>query len=160
MRSANHGCWVLQNCGSSSRCTASSWLSTGAIAAIVSLVRDDQLAGRRCGAGGELVRRLQQLVVGHAAVHEATPLGGSAVEHFAEQDRRHRGLGTGDASQHPRVPAPGMEAELQETGVELGSAAAMRTSQPSAMFIPAPTAAPLTAAIVGSGLRATRRNPS
>ena len=36
----------------------------------------------------------------------------------------------------------------------------MRTSQPSAMFIPAPTAAPFTAASVGSGLRAIRRKPS
>ena len=37
---------------------------------------------------------------------------------------------------------------------------AMRTSHPRARFIPAPTAAPLTAAIVGNGLRATRRKPS
>ena len=38
--------------------------------------------------------------------------------------------------------------------------AARRTSHPRARFIPAPTAAPLTAAIVGSGLRAMRRKPS
>ena len=36
----------------------------------------------------------------------------------------------------------------------------MRTSQHSARFIPAPTAAPLTAAIVGKGVRAIRKNPS
>ena len=31
---------------------------------------------------------------------------------------------------------------------------------PEGEFIPAPTAAPLTAAIVGNGLRAARRKPS
>ena len=42
----------------------------------------------------------------------------------------------------------------------LADAPARRTSQASARFIPAPTAAPFTAAIVGNGDRSTRRNPS
>ena len=37
---------------------------------------------------------------------------------------------------------------------------ARRTSHASARFMPAPTAGPLTAAMVGSGERSTRRNPS
>ena len=37
--------------------------------------------------------------------------------------------------------------------------AAIRTSQPSAMFMPAPTAAPLTAAIVGSGRARDAQEP-
>ena len=108
-----------------------------------------------------LARRRQQVVVGDAAPDEADPLGLGAVEHLAEQHRGGRGLRTDDAAQHPRVTAAGVDAELQEAGVEAGpTVAASRTSQASARFMPAPTAAPLTAAIVGSGDRATRRKPS
>ena len=41
---------------------------------------------------------------------------------IAEHDRRHRRLWPGDAPEHPRVAASGMQADLQEAGVELGAA--------------------------------------
>ncbi|MGA1505216.1 MAG: hypothetical protein ACO37V_01430 [Ilumatobacteraceae bacterium] len=66
----------------------------------------------------------------------------------------------GDAQLHPRVAAAWVQPKLQEAESNLALFAAMRTSQPSAKFMPAPTAAPFTAAIVGSGLRATRKKPS
>ncbi len=66
--------------------------------------------------------RGEQGVVVDAAVDEADPLGLGAVEHLAEHDRGHRRLRTGDAPEHPRVPAAGVEPDLQEAGVEPGPA--------------------------------------
>ena len=57
-------------------------------------------------------------------------------------------------------PPPGWIPSWRKRVSSLAVSATMRTSQPSARFMPAPTAAPLTAASVGSGLRAMRRNPS
>ena len=102
----------------------------------------------------------EQLVVVDAAVDEADPLGLGAVEHLAEHDGRHRRLRAGDAPEHPRVAAAGVQADLQEAGVEPGPPGGEAHVAAKARFIPAPTAAPLTAASVGSGLRAMRRNPS
>ena len=51
------------------------------------------------------------------------PLGLGAVEHLAEQHGGGDRLRAGDALAHPRVPAAGVEAELQEPGVEAGSLA-------------------------------------
>ncbi len=64
----------------------------------------------------------EQLVVVDAAVGETDPLGFCTVEHLAEHDGRHRRLRSGDAPEHPRVTATGVQADLQETGVELGTA--------------------------------------
>ena len=119
MRSANHGWRVLHTCGSSSRSTAAGWSSTSAIAWIVFFTSIDQLAWRRGGAGGHLLRGGEQLVVVDAAVHEPDPLGLGAVHHLAEHDRGERGLRAGDAAQHPRVAAARVDADLQEAGVEL-----------------------------------------
>ena len=57
-------------------------------------------------------------------------------------------------------PPPGWMPRSRKRVSNLADAPASRTSHASARFMPAPTAAPLTAARVGSGLRATRRNPS
>ena len=57
-------------------------------------------------------------------------------------------------------PPPGWMPICRNRVSNFARRAAMRTSHPSAMFIPAPTAAPLTAASVGRVLRATRRKPS
>ena len=59
------------------------------------------------------------------------------------------------------MAAAGVEPELQEPGVEPGPPAGEAdVAVASARFMPAPTAAPFTAAIVGSGERATRMKPS
>src|SRR6478609_11774248 len=57
-------------------------------------------------------------------------------------------------------PPPGCRPICKNRVSNLARRAARRTSQPSARFMPAPTAAPLTAASVGNGLRAMRRKPS
>jgi hypothetical protein len=151
---------VLHTWGSSSRSTASGWVPTSAIVLDGLLHLDQQFARRECGTGRHLLRGGEQLVVVVAAVHQADALGLGAVHHLAEHHAGEGGLRADDAAQHPGVPAAGVDADLQEARVELGPRAARRTSQPSARFMPAPTAAPLTAASVGSGLRAMRRKPS
>ena len=75
---------------------------------------------------------------------------GLAVELFAEEHHGHHGLLIGDAAKAPRVAAARVDTDLEKAGVELGSGPARMTSHASAMFMPAPTAAPLTAAMVGS----------
>ena len=111
---------VLQSCGSSSRATALGWSSTSAIAWIVAFVTLRQLGRGRRRPGGHLVRRVEQRVVVDAAVDETDPLGLGAVEHLAEHHRGHRRLRPGDAPEHPRVPAAGVQPDLQEPGVEAG----------------------------------------
>ena len=120
MRSANHGWRVLHSCGSSSRSTAAGWSATSAMSWIVALVTIDQLARRRRRPGRHRVGRVEQGVVVDAAVDQPDPLGLGAVEDLAEHDRGHRRLRPGDAAEHPRVAAAGVQADLQEAGVELG----------------------------------------
>ena len=119
-RSANHGCRVLQICGSSSLATAPGMVGDIRHGLDRRLGHERQLPRRRRRPGGHLLRAVQQLVVVDAAPHEPDPLRFCAVEHLAEHDRRHRRLRSGDAPEHPRVPAPGMQPELQEPGVEAG----------------------------------------
>ncbi len=57
-------------------------------------------------------------------------------------------------------PPPGCSPRSRNRVSNRARRAAIRTSHASARFIPAPTAAPLTAATVGSVERATRRNPA
>ena len=57
-------------------------------------------------------------------------------------------------------PPPGWMPICKKRSSKRADSPAMRTSQISARFMPAPTAAPLTAAMVGSGLRPKRRKPS
>ena len=84
-----------------------------------------------------------------------------AVDALAEQHHRGRGLRADRALEHPGVAAAGVEADAAGSGCRSGpTSPARRTSQASARFMPAPTAGPLTAAIVGSGERSTRRKPS
>jgi len=83
---------------------------------------DHQVARRRCSATGHLARHDEQLVVIDTAVNETHPLGFGAVHHLAEHHTGERRLRADDAAQHPRVTAAGMDADLQEAGVESGSA--------------------------------------
>ena len=132
-----------------------------AIAWIVFLVSIDQLARRRRGPRRHLLRGGEQLVVVDAAVHQADPLGLGAV-HAPRRTRTAANVACGPAMRRNIHvwPPPGWMPICRKRVSNLARRAAMRTSQPSARFIPAPTAAPFTAASVGSGLRAMRRKPS
>ena len=57
-------------------------------------------------------------------------------------------------------PPPGWMAIWRNRLSNMAERPARITSQASAKFIPAPTAAPFTAATVGRGVWATRRNPA
>ena len=57
-------------------------------------------------------------------------------------------------------PPPGWRPIFTNRVSKRAEVPAMRTSQASARFMPAPTAGPFTAATVGSGERSTRRKPS
>ena len=120
------------------------------MSAMVCLDLGDELVRRGGGALGHRLRGGQELVVGDAAPHQADALGLGAVEHLAEQDGGGDGLRAGDAAEHPRVPAAGVQAELQEPGVEPGRGGrpgGRRRRGPGSCR--RPTAAPLTAAIGG-----------
>ena len=69
------------------------------------------------GQGGGIGR---QRIVVDAAPRQAAALGLRPVEHLAEQHRGRRGLRAGDALEHPGVAAAGVDAELEEPGVEPG----------------------------------------
>ena len=128
---------------------------------MVALIRRTSSRGAAGGALGHRLRGGQQLVVGDAPPHQPDPLGLGAVEHLAEQHGGGDRLRSGDALAHPGVPAARVEAELQEPRVEAGPRGrrgARRRSGPGSCR--RPTAAPLTAARVGSGERPMRRNPS
>ena len=79
-----------------------------------------QVPGGGRGPGGQLVGGAQQLVVLHAAPHQPGPLGLGPVEDLAEEEGGGGRLGPGDAVEHPGVAAAGVEAQLQEAGVEAG----------------------------------------
>ena len=104
---------------------------------------------------------VEQRVVVDAAPHEPDPLGFRSVEHLAEQHgrgRRPAGRRCGGASRCARRRGGGRAAG---SGCRSGP-----TRRPGARRRPAPGScprrppAPLTAAMVGSGERATRRKPS
>src|SRR4029077_15143554 len=61
---------------------------------------------------------LDQLVVVDAAPRQPLAFGGLAVEDVAEDDGGGRALRTEKATHHPGVAAAGVEAELEEAGVE------------------------------------------
>ena len=65
------------------------------------------------------MRGLRERVVVDALVGEADPLGRLTVEHLSEEHGRCRDLRTDDAPQHPRVAPAGVQADLDEAGVEL-----------------------------------------
>ena len=81
-----------------------------------------QLARGRCcsrckGSGGG-----HQLGIVDASMGQSEPLSLGTVEHLGEHHRRHRCLRTDDSALHPRVTSTGMQTDLQEAGIELGSA--------------------------------------
>jgi len=81
---------------------------------------DRQLPRRRRGFRCELVGELEEVVARHRLVGQSDALGFLAVEHLAEEHCGHRGLRAGDPAEHPGVTATGVDAELQESRVELG----------------------------------------
>ena len=95
-------------------------VSMSAIAWIVFFTSITSSRGRRRSASRHLVCCLEQLVVVDAAMHQADALGLGAVHHLAEHDAGEGGLRADDAAEHPRVPAAGVDADLQEPCVELG----------------------------------------
>ena len=102
--------------------------------------------------------RCGERVVVDTAQGEPDPFGLGTVEHLAER-RRRRHLRPRRA-QHPRMAATGMEADLEEAGVEAGTAGGDAHVASESEVHAGPDGAPLTAASVGSGQRAARRNPS
>src|SRR5262245_18259065 len=64
------------------------------------------------------MRRGVQLAVLDAPEHEADTSRFLAVEHLAEDDRRHRRLRARSATEHPCMAATRVKTELHEAGVE------------------------------------------
>ena len=113
---------VLHTCGSSSRCTARVVVDVGHVLDRRAWSTIDSSRGAPAARAAISWAASSSCVVVDAAVHEPDPLGLGAVEHLAEEHRRHRRLRAGDAPQHPGVPAAGVDADLEEPGVELGPA--------------------------------------
>ena len=86
------------------------------------------------------------------AVRQPDTLGLGPVDDLAEHDRRHRGLGAGDAPQHRLWPPPGCSRSAR-SGCRTRPGGRRGARRSRGQVHPAPTAAPLTAAIVGSGHR-------
>ena len=63
---------------------------------------------------------LEQLRIVDAAPRQAVAFGPLAVEDVAEDDGGGRPLRSQEAAHHPRVPTTGVQAQLQEPGVEPG----------------------------------------
>ena len=103
---------------------------------------------------------IHQLVIFHAPIHEAYALRLGSINHLRENHRCECCLSANDLPLHPRVTAAWMQSDLQESRIKSCSAGSDSRSHPRARFMPAPTAAPLTAAIVGSVDRAIRKKPS
>ncbi len=94
-------------------------------------------------------------------MRQADPLGLGAVQDLTEQDGGHRRLRAGDAPEHPRVAAAGVDADLQEAGVEAGSLGGDAHVAAEGHVHPGADGGPVDrAASVGSGLRAMRKKPS
>ena len=72
----------------------------------------------RVGALGEGLSGGEQLVVGDAAKRQAQALGLGALEHLAGEDHGRRHLRAHGPLEHPGVPAPGVEPDLEEPRVE------------------------------------------
>ena len=82
---------------------------------------DGQIARRAGSAGGHRLGDLQKLVVVDTPMGETDARRLLAIHDLAEHDGSHRHLRPGDATEHPRVPAARMQADLQKSCVELGS---------------------------------------
>ena len=160
-RSWNHGCSRLQIWGSISRSTASSWVDTSAMSLMVCFVftissrgASAALAAMACAAG-------DQLTVGHAAVHEADALGLGAVRHVTEEHHRRRRLGSDRSTHHPGVAAAGVEPQRHEARVEARRFGGEADVASERHVHPGADGGPVHRRDAsGSGLRATRRNPS
>ena len=81
---------------------------------------DGQLTWRTCGSRCHLLRDDHELVVVNATIDETCPFGFDAIEHLAKNDRGHRRLGADEATEHPSMSTTRMNADLQESSVELG----------------------------------------
>ncbi len=159
-RSANSGWSIDQSCTSSSRSTAASCSSMPATSANVALVR-------RTSSWGAAAARAAMASAAPASSASATQRHTNPIRSASAPSSTSPNSTMAAAADDPTArcsihvwPPPGWIPSCRKRVSKRAEAPASRTSQASARFMPAPTAAPLTAARVGSGERATRRKPS
>ena len=109
--------------GPSSSSTASAPVVTASVATRVAFIRRTSSGGPAAARAASAWRRRRSSCVGHAPPGQAD-LGRSwTVDDLSEEHQGHGRLPVGDPPEPPGVPSPGMDAELQEAGVEAGGLA-------------------------------------
>ena len=160
MRSANQGWRVLHTWGVSSRSTASGWVVMSAMSWMVFFTSTSRARG--AVAARDAISWATVSNWSSSTQRCTRPTRSASAPSITSPNTTPANVACGPAMRRSIQvwPPPGWMPICRKRVSNLALRAAMRTSQPSARFMPAPTAAPFTAASVGSGLRAMRRKPS
>ena len=117
-----------------------------------------QLGVVLAGASGEAFGLSTELFALETAPDEASTGGLLTGEHLTKETQRRGTLAPQELAEAPQLPATRVDPHVEKSDVEFERGVQMAMSQARARLIPAPTAAPSTAATVGIGAAPSAMN--